>query len=1029
MTGFTNIGKASGFAGIASDGSPEGDLTGSYPNPLVVGIWDNPVDPRVPSNGDTLIFNGGEWIPTPAPTATTCFQGIWNANANSPDIANFPGLSDGFVWIVSVAGNTSVGGITGWIVGDYAVYSGGNWYKLSNSSFGWGLTGNNGTNPTVNYVGTADAHDMVIRANASERIRAYWTGGTRIEGNLLVSNDLQVTNNVTGSNAKLTGDLAVCGGDITTNSAVFNLLNGATTRINMGNSAACNWISGSTKFPQGISGSLTRLPDGTSAFIGDVGVIVTSASNGAVTFKIDDSKFASLTGSVFTGPVSFNTGLSGSLTNLVDGTSYIIAGANATVTSASNGAITIAAIPNGADTHVQFNDGGFFRGDSGLTYNKTTDTLTIAGDLAVNGGDITTTSTTFNLVNSAATTVNFAGSATHVEVGAATGTTSINNDLTVDGNTTLGNAATDTTTVAGSLAVNGTSGAGTNKITSTQASFNLLNDTVTTLNIGGAATTVEIGATAGTTSVNNDLAVDGSTTLGNNIADNTIITGDLAVNGGDITTTSTTFNFINATATTVNVAGGATTGVNVGNVLGTNTVSGTSKFPQGVSGSLTNLADGTSYIIAGSNISVLSSSNGAVTIGNTANVTAVSPLSSTGGPSAQISLTGIVPIANGGTGLSSAGGVANRVLYTANGTSYSVAQVPNAALTNSSLTVTAGTGLTGGGLVSLGGTTTISMPNVGTPGTYGSASVVPVLTTDTQGRVSNVVNTSIAINASQVVAGTFPSTVSVQNIYQNVTSQVSGGSNPLAYGEVIYFTTSGGSAASPPVDRASAASASTAATTIGLVSSTTIPNGTAGQIITRGVLVGNPLGTPPYLNTNGFTQGDLLYVDPTTPGVLTNVRPSYPNFAIPVGIVIVKNQYTGAIYVDPSVGYNAADIVKIPAPSTKRTESAPGTTSILSTWFNGPPAISYLALDFNGGGNVTLSAGPIQAQTTADYGRILWIHNISTKTVTFNAGGTTYLSGGVALVLQPNSLVQFMWSFVGGGQGRWLQMGAPITVS
>jgi hypothetical protein len=538
MTGFSNVGKAAGFAGIGSDGQPEGDLTGSYPNPLVVGMWNNPIDPRMPDNGDTLIYNGGEWIPTPSPTSTTFFQGVWDANANTPDIENFPGLSDGYVWIVSVAGNTDVGGITGWVVGDYAVYSSGNWYKLSNNSFGWGLTGNNGTSPAINYVGTADARDFVIRANASEVFRAYLTGGARISGSLLVSDSLQVTNNITGSNAKLMGDLAVCGGDITTNVAVFNLLNGVTTRINIGNSAACNWISGSTRFPQGISGSLTRLVDGTSAFVADVGMLVTSSSNGSVVFKVDDSKFAALSGSTFTGVASFNSGLSGSLTKLTDGTSYFVAGVNTTVTSGSNGSITIAAIPNGLDTHIQFNDGGFFRGDAGLTYNKTTDSLTISGDLAVNGDDLTTTSATFKLINNNSTTVHFAGGATQIEIGSNSGTTSINNDLTVDG----------------------------------------------------------------------------SATLGNNVADNTTITGDLAVNGGDLTTTSATFNLVNGTATTVNLAGGATLAVNIGNVVGTNIISGTTKLPQGLSGSLTKLTDGTSYLIAGNNTTVVTGSTGNVTV-------------------------------------------------------------------------------------------------------------------------------------------------------------------------------------------------------------------------------------------------------------------------------------------------------------------------------------------------------------------------------------------------------------------------------
>lgn len=58
---------------------------------------------------------------------------------------------------------------------------------------------------------------------------------------------------------------------------------------------------------------------------------------------------------------------------------------------------------------------------------------TLTGDLAVNGGDITTSTTTFNLVNTTATTVNLAGAATTLSIGASTGTSTINNALTVTG--------------------------------------------------------------------------------------------------------------------------------------------------------------------------------------------------------------------------------------------------------------------------------------------------------------------------------------------------------------------------------------------------------------------------------------------------------------------------------------------------------------------------------------------------------------------------------------------------------------------
>ena len=67
-------------------------------------------------------------------------------------------------------------------------------------------------------------------------------------------------------------------------------------------------------------------------------------------------------------------------------------------------------------------------------------------------------------------------------------------------------------------------------------------------------------------------------------------------------------------------------------------------------------------------------------------------------------------------------------------------------------TYTAGTGLTLTGFQ-------FSITPVGTAGTYGSASNVPVLTTNASGQVSSVTNTPIAIGASQVTSGTFASSL------------------------------------------------------------------------------------------------------------------------------------------------------------------------------------------------------------------------------------------------------------------------------
>ena len=77
--------------------------------------------------------------------------------------------------------------------------------------------------------------------------------------------------------------------------------------------------------------------------------------------------------------------------------------------------------------------------------------------------------------------------------------------------------------------------------------------------------------------------------------------------------------------------------------------------------------------------------------------------------------------------------------------------VGNADLVNSSITLSTTTqGLTGGGVVALGGTVNIGLAATGTASTYGSASQVPVLTTNQFGEITGVVNTNIVIASTSV---------------------------------------------------------------------------------------------------------------------------------------------------------------------------------------------------------------------------------------------------------------------------------------
>ena len=79
---------------------------------------------------------------------------------------------------------------------------------------------------------------------------------------------------------------------------------------------------------------------------------------------------------------------------------------------------------------------------------------------------------------------------------------------------------------------------------------------------------------------------------------------------------------------------------------------------------------------------------------------------------------------------------------------------------NTSLTVTAGTGLSGGGSITLGsgGSATLNLANtLVTPASYGSASQVATFTVDQQGRLTAAASANIAIDASQVTTGAFAS--------------------------------------------------------------------------------------------------------------------------------------------------------------------------------------------------------------------------------------------------------------------------------
>jgi hypothetical protein len=80
------------------------------------------------------------------------YQGTWDANANTPTLQSGVGFT-GEYYIVSVAGNTTLDGISNWQVGDWAIFNGATnkWEKIDGGSYGTTMKIVNDTSSNTTY--------------------------------------------------------------------------------------------------------------------------------------------------------------------------------------------------------------------------------------------------------------------------------------------------------------------------------------------------------------------------------------------------------------------------------------------------------------------------------------------------------------------------------------------------------------------------------------------------------------------------------------------------------------------------------------------------------------------------------------------------------------------------------------------------------------------------------------------------------------------------------------------------------------
>jgi len=89
--------------------------------------------------------------------------------------------------------------------------------------------------------------------------------------------------------------------------------------------------------------------------------------------------------------------ISGSLTRLLDNTSYLVAGSNISIVTGSQGNVTIETYAPGENTQMLFNNNGIIDSSENLSYNIDTSILALTGTLGMNGNIVPDSDVTYDL--------------------------------------------------------------------------------------------------------------------------------------------------------------------------------------------------------------------------------------------------------------------------------------------------------------------------------------------------------------------------------------------------------------------------------------------------------------------------------------------------------------------------------------------------------------------------------------------------------------------------------------------------------
>jgi hypothetical protein len=243
-------------------------------------------------------------------TGGLSYQGSWNASTNTPTLVSSTG-TNGYYYIVSVAGSTNLNGVTDWQVGDWAIFNGSTWQKIDQTNLVSSVNGQTGVVsiayadlagaiPTWNQnttgtaaglsttlaIGSGGTGQTTAQAAMNAFAGAVTSGsylrgnGTNVVMNTIQASDVPTLNqNTTGTAAGLSTTLAITSGGTgqTTASAAFNALSPITST---GDLILGNGTNSATRLGIGANGYLLTSNGTTASWAAAPAAGVTSFAGG-----------------------------------------------------------------------------------------------------------------------------------------------------------------------------------------------------------------------------------------------------------------------------------------------------------------------------------------------------------------------------------------------------------------------------------------------------------------------------------------------------------------------------------------------------------------------------------------------------------------------------------------------------------------------------------------------------------------------------------------------------------------------------